>query len=230
MVSTMVSKTTSLSSSLSTPANLYYMGATIISWRKLMNSSFFISFKRFFIFLLILYTFLVILFVPIINNYPYINLIFPSNQNMVWPIPSSTAITSEFGYRNAPTSGSSTYHSGIDIGANEGSNLIACFSGSITFTGFSGAGGYSIILENDTFKASYCHCSPNYVVHEGMYVIAGEVIGNVGPKIVYDVPNNPYRDSNGNPTNGATTGCHLHFSLKLKSENTFVNPLNYVPY
>lgn len=42
------------------------------------------------------------------------------------------------------------------------------------------------------------------------------------------VLNNPYKDENGNPTNGATTGSHLHFSIKSKSENTFVNPLEYV--
>lgn len=195
-----------------------------------MNSSFFISFKRFFIFIFIFYIFLIILFIPIIKAYPDINFIFPYSQDIIWPIPGSTTITSKFGYRNAPTTGSSTYHSGIDIGANEGTELIACFTGTITFTGFSGAGGYSIILENDTFKASYCHCSPNYIVYEGMFVKIGETIGYVGPKIVYGVPNNPYTDSNGNPTNGATTGSHLHFSLKQKEENAFVNPLDYVIY
>ena len=191
-----------------------------------MNSSFFIFYKNFLIFIFILYLFLIIILIPIIIYYPNINISL-SNQDIIWPIPDSKTITSKFGHRVAPTTGSSTYHSGIDIAAPEGTDLIACFSGKITFVGFSGAGGCSIILENDIYKASYCHCSPNYIVTEGSFIKKGDIIGNVGPKNVYDISNNFYKDSNGNPTNGATTGCHLHFSLKLKSNNTFVNPLDY---
>ena len=40
-----------------------------------------------------------------------------SNSEFLWPTPGYATITSYFGYRNAPTSGASTYHSGIDIGA-----------------------------------------------------------------------------------------------------------------
>ena len=61
-----------------------------------------------------------------------------------------------------------------------------------------------------------------------MYINIGSIIGTVGPRNVYGVINNPYEDEYGNPTNGATTGSHLHFSIKLKSKNTFVNPLDYV--
>ena len=37
-------------------------------------------------------------------------------------------ITSGFGYRKSPTAGAGSYHSGIDIGAPQGSNIIACES------------------------------------------------------------------------------------------------------
>ena len=51
----------------------------------------------------------------------------------------------------------------------------------------------------------------------------GQIIGNVGPKYIEDVPNNPYKDSTGKSTNGATTGPHLHFSIKKEGE--YVNPM-----
>ena len=43
----------------------------------------------------------------------------------------------------------------------------------------------------------------------------GQVIATVGPKNVYGIQNNPYKDENGSPTNGATTGTHLHLAIKL---------------
>lgn len=36
---------------------------------------------------------------------------------------------------------------------------------------------------------------------------------------------NPYHDSQGNPTNGATTGCHLHIGIRVNNE--YVNPISY---
>ena len=44
-------------------------------------------------------------------------------------------------------------------------------------------------------------------------------------KNVYGVSGNLYKDSNGNPTNGATTGCHLHLGFRVNEQ--YVNPLNF---
>ena len=110
-------------------------------------------------------------------------------------------ITSDFGYRTAPTSGASSYHGGIDIAAPAGSNIIAICSGQVTFTGFHGAGGFTVTITNNNLSISYCHVSPVFLVYKGQYVNQGDIIAKVGPKNVYGVPNNPYKDSNGNPTN-----------------------------
>lgn len=148
-----------------------------------------------------------------------------SNSSFVWPTPGYNTITSPFGYRNAPTAGAGTFHGGIDIGAPAGSSIVAAFSGTVTYIGFYGANGYTVRISDGYYTANYSHVSPYFLVYVGQYVNKGDIIATVGPKNVYGVPNNPYKDSNGNPTNGATTGPHLHFSIRINGEA--VNPMNY---
>ena len=71
----------------------------------------------------------------------------------------------------------------------------------VTFTGFYGSGGYTVTIMNNNLSISYSHVSPIFLVYTGQYVHQGDVIAKVGPKNVYGIPNNPYKDSNGNPTN-----------------------------
>lgn len=59
----------------------------------------------------------------------------------------------------------------------------------------------------------------------GDYVLKGQIIAKVGPKNVYGFSNNVYKDASGNPTNGATTGPHLHFTIKKR--NQYLNPLDF---
>lgn len=106
-----------------------------------------------------------------------------------------------------------------------GTNFIAVADGEITFVDFLGGGGYTITLSFENFKVSYCHCNPNFIVKVGDKVKEGQVIGSVGPKNVYGVPGNQYKDSNGEPTNGATTGPHLHLGIRYNNE--YQNPLDY---
>ena len=146
-------------------------------------------------------------------------------NGFIWPIPGYNKISSYFGKRVSPTSGASSSHSGIDIPAPEGTKFIAVNDGTITFRNFLGAGGYTITLSFDDFKVSYCHSDPNFIVELGQEVKQGQVIGKVGPKNVYGVPGNQYTFF-GNPTNGATTGCHCHFTIKKNGE--LINPLEIV--
>lgn len=185
-----------------------------------------------FYFLLFLLLFCCIFFVPIISSNSFSNfnavnseILDFNSTGFVWPIPGYTRISSYFGKRISPTSGGSSSHTGIDIPAPVGSKLIAVYDGEITFTQFLGAGGYTITLSFDNIKVSYCHCSPDYIVKVGDFVKQGQVIGFVGPKNVYGVKGNQYTDSDGEPTNGATTGPHLHLGIRL--DGKYQNPLNY---
>lgn len=90
--------------------------------------------------------------------------IYTSEYGFTWPIPNFYKISSSFGYRNSPTSYASSYHSGIDIPASENTYFLASISGTISYTGFNGSGGYTIILENDNIQVIYCHVSPDFLV------------------------------------------------------------------
>lgn len=118
-----------------------------------------------------------------------------------------------------------SYHSGIDIGAPAGTTILSTSTGNVIFADFNGPNGYTIKVESNNFVFGYSHVSPLFLVSVGDFVTSGSVIAHVGPKNVYGVPNNIYKDSNGNPTNGATTGPHLHFTIR--KDGKVVNPLNY---
>lgn len=180
---------------------------------------------------------IIIFFVPILanENIDFSNTVNNQDKEFIdnnsskifsWPTPGYTTITCNFGYRKAPTQGASTYHGAIDIGAPTDSKIVATFSGKIIYTGFYGANGFTIMLQNGNVVAVYSHLSPDFIVKKDEYVLKNQVIGKVGPKNVYGISNNKYKDSNGNPTNGATTGPHLHFAIKI--DNVAVNPLEYV--
>lgn len=181
--------------------------------------------------LIILITFVLIfclcLFIPVLSQYGYIASYSPNSSNTItidfanctWPTPGYTTITSNFGYRNSPFTGKTVYHSGLDIGAPMGSNIIAIFSGEVTYTGFSGANGYTVTVTNGNISSSYSHVSPNFLVYVGQYVYQGDIIAIVGPKNVYGVPNNPYRDSNGNPTNRLDHWSPFAFKHKRRRQS-----------
>lgn len=181
--------------------------------------------------LIILITFVLIfslcLFIPVLSQYGYIASYSPNSSNTVtidfdnctWPTPGYTTITSNFGYRNSPFTGKTVYHSGLDIGAPTGTNIIAIFSGEVTYTGFSGANGFTVTVTNGNISSSYSHVSPNFLVYVGQYVYQGDIIAIVGPKNVYGVPNNPYRDSNGNPTNRVNYWSSSAFKHKRRRQS-----------
>lgn len=125
-------------------------------------------------------------------------------------------ITSPFGKRTSPTSGASSNHSGVDIAALEGSTIYSVITGKVTFVGFKGAGGCTITVQNGNLETSYCHVSPNYIISVGDTITSGEKIGNVGPKYVYGIPNNPYHDSSGNPTNRSYYRMSSSFNNKKR--------------
>lgn len=167
-------------------------------------------FRFFFKYLLIIVLFICFCFIGLVFSLNSINAFEAINGentdsslsfDFIWPTPRYKNITSYFGPRKAPTNNAGTYHYGIDIAATQGSEIIAAFSGEITYIGFFGANGYTIRISNGYYTANYSHVSPHFLVYLGQTISKGDIIATVGPKNVYDVPNNKYKDLNGNPTN-----------------------------
>lgn len=99
-----------------------------------MSDGFFISIRKIIFFIMIFTIIICFLFIPMMNYSNFENLynngkiFFINNDEYLWPTPGYTIITSYFGKRISPISGASSYHSGIDIGAPQGSAFIAVTS------------------------------------------------------------------------------------------------------
>lgn len=126
--------------------------------------------------------------------------------SFLWPTDYSNRVNSPFGSRNTGISGASTYHGGIDIGADYGSNVFASDSGTVLVsTKNSSYGNYVTISHGNGFTTLYAHMSSR-VVSAGQTVTRGQIIGYAG-------------------STGISSGPHLHFEIWLNGNR--VDPLNY---
>lgn len=128
----------------------------------------------------------------------------------VWPCPSSTRITSYFGYRTPDGGYVNANHNGIDIGAPTGTPAVAAASGVVVIARYSNsAGNWVVISHGNGLYTIYMHAS-KLCVTEGQYVNAGETILLVG-------------------STGWSTGPHLHFGVGVGGYTSAftVDPLSY---
>ena len=123
-----------------------------------------------------------------------------------WPMPTSTYITSYFGGRNAPTAGASTYHRGIDIACDSGSHVIAAAAGTVSYTGYMGSGGITVMIDHGDGVFTVYHHLSAYSVTVGEKVEQGQVIAFSG-------------------NTGVSTGPHLHFGVRVNGD--YVDPLQF---
>lgn len=125
----------------------------------------------------------------------------------VWPCPSSTRVTSDYGTRISPTSGASSNHKGIDIGAAGGADIVAAADGTVKAATYSSAAGnYVMIDHGGGLYTVYMHAS-SLCVSQGQTVTAGQVVAKVG-------------------STGISTGNHLHFGVSLNG--SYVSPWSYL--
>ncbi|BDZ48812.1 hypothetical protein GCM10025867_10530 [Frondihabitans sucicola] len=114
-----------------------------------------------------------------------------------WTRPAGGYITSSFGMRVDPVTGSYTLHAGTDLGASCGSNIYAAHSGTVIYAGPYGGYGNFVLLDNGGgIDTGYGHIVDGGIhVAVGQSVKVGQVIAQVG-------------------STGWSTGCHLHFETR----------------
>lgn len=127
----------------------------------------------------------------------------------ILPVIGSTmdSITSMFGLRDAPKSGASTNHKGIDISGNVGDSVISMIGGKVTKVAYDADGyGNYVIVENNGVSELFGHLS-SVTVKVGDVISQSGKIGTVG-------------------STGNVTGSHLHY--EIRENGTAVNPLNFI--
>ncbi|MBQ3181615.1 MAG: peptidoglycan DD-metalloendopeptidase family protein [Clostridia bacterium] len=124
-----------------------------------------------------------------------------------WPAPSYTRISSPYGYRNHPIYKTQKFHSGVDLAAPGGSNILAAENGKVISAGWNGGYGNCLVVDHGGGVSTlYAHAS-RLCVSKGEYVTKGQVIAKVG-------------------TTGNSTGNHLHFEVLINGKTT--NPMSYI--
>jgi murein DD-endopeptidase MepM/ murein hydrolase activator NlpD len=126
--------------------------------------------------------------------------------------PATGVVTSEFGMRLHPISGTWRFHDGLDIGAACGTPIVTAATGTVTEVGYSGGHGNRLVIDHGTIagvalKTSYSHAQ-GFSVAVGDTITAGQTVGLIG-------------------STGDSTGCHLHF--QVWSDGDLVDPAPLLP-
>lgn len=115
-----------------------------------------------------------------------------------WARPSGGYISSGYGYRVPPKNGASSLHAGVDFGAGCGTPIFAAHGGTVEYAGpLGGYGNYIRINHGDGTSSAYGH-----IVDGGILVSTGQGIG-------------PGQNIARVGTTGTSTGCHLHFEIRV---------------
>jgi murein DD-endopeptidase MepM/ murein hydrolase activator NlpD len=123
----------------------------------------------------------------------------------IWPV--RGWLTSGFGNRLSPFTGSVAMHNGIDVASQRDTPVVASAGGVVSYEGFDSGLGKVIKLNHGYgMQTIYGHLA-KVNVRIGQKVKRGEVIGLVG-------------------NTGLSTGPHLHYEVFVN--NVPVNPLRYI--
>jgi len=120
----------------------------------------------------------------------------------IWPV--TGGLTSSYGSRLDPFTGSHEFHAGLDISADAGQPVFATGDGTVETARWSGAFGNLVVIDHGYgIGTRYGHLA-RFAVGEGQQIRKGDVVGYVG-------------------STGRSTSPHVHYELLLNGRPT--NPL-----
>lgn len=130
-----------------------------------------------------------------------------SSTESALPPTESGYVSSRFGFRSDPFTGSKRHHQGVDFAGPEGSSIFSIGSGVVSFVGLKG--GYGNVVEinhGDGITSRYAHLKLA-LVQVGTTIQKGDWIALMG-------------------TTGRSTGSHLH--LEILKDGQAVDPLAFL--
>ena len=115
-------------------------------------------------------------------------------------------VSSYYGYRINPVTGTEQFHRGVDIAVPTGTGVLAAMDGTVTTAAYdSYYGNYIVIEDSNGYCTKYAHMD-TLSVSAGQAVKHGDSIGTTG-------------------NTGSSTGSHLHIECLYNGE--YYNPLFY---
>ncbi len=135
---------------------------------------------------------------------PLVNL--QASERFIFPLAIPSPITSLFGFRIHPISGDHRFHAGTDIGAEQGTPVLAAQNGVVAAAESAGGYGLMVVLRHEMedvqLESRYAHLAEMFV-EAGEEVKKGDIIGLVG-------------------STGNSTGPHLHFEMRQQTADGWV--------
>ena len=126
---------------------------------------------------------------------------------MAWPVPGYSKINSPFGNRFHPIFKKNKMHTGIDIPAPTGTNIVAANNGRVIKAEYYGGYGNAVIIDHGGGIATLYGHNSRLLVSVGQTVQRGQVIAKAG-------------------STGNSTGPHCHFEVRKNGQ--FVDPVPWV--
>ena len=124
-----------------------------------------------------------------------------------WPVPGWYGISSGFVSRNRPIGSGTEFHTGYDILASYGTNVIAAEAGTVIYASWMNGYGYTVMIDHGGGLVTLYGHNSSLVASVGQTVSRGSVIAHVG-------------------STGNSTGNHCHFEVRLNGSP--VSPSTYL--
>ncbi|MCJ7855806.1 peptidoglycan DD-metalloendopeptidase family protein [Lachnospiraceae bacterium NSJ-143] len=126
-----------------------------------------------------------------------------------WPVPSksasSSSLSSGFVGRNSPVGRGYEFHTGYDIPAAYGSNIVAAEAGKVIYSGWMSGYGNTIMIDHGGGLVTLYGHNSSLVVSKGQTVTRGQSVAKCG-------------------STGYSTGNHCHFEVRVNGKAVSPEP------